>query len=281
MVKIVCDYCQKDFYRPQSRINEATKRGWKQFCSPTCLGKGKNKQSNFVCQNPSCQKSILRSPHQISKSGNVFCSQSCAAVVNNSVFPRKEAEIYHCLTCKTTVSSRRKYCSPNCTPKRIKTTDEQIIKAIQLFYSQHKRVPYREEFLHTKAARIHFGSWNKTIEASGYQPNPVKFSQKHVAEDGHICDSLAEKIIDDWLSLKGITHQRSVRYPFSKQTVDFKIGNFYVEFFGLEGKLKIYDKAKEKKLKLIKDHKLQFIAIHPYDLFPRSNLETLFKGFVF
>ena len=48
-----------------------------------------------------------------------------------------------------------------------------------------------------KTARYLFGSWNNAVKASGLKPNPVMFSEKQIANDDHVCDSLAEKIIDD------------------------------------------------------------------------------------
>ena len=53
-------------------------------------------------------------------------------------------------------------------------------------------------------AREIFGSWNNAVEAAGFKPNPVLFAEKHTADDGHHCDSLAEKIIDDWLNSQKI-----------------------------------------------------------------------------
>jgi hypothetical protein len=44
-----------------------------------------------------------------------------------------------------------------------------------------------------------FGSWNNAIRLAGFEPNSVIFSKKFLAKDGHVCDSYAEKIIDDWL----------------------------------------------------------------------------------
>jgi hypothetical protein len=103
-----------------------------------------------------------------------------------------------------------------------------------------------------KPVRKHFGTWNNVIRAAGFEPNPVMFANKHIANDGHKCDSLAEKIIDDWLYARKIEHKINVSYPGNCGfTVDFKVGDYWVEFFGLSGEHKRYDELKEKKLKLI------------------------------
>lgn len=93
-----------------------------------------------------------------------------------------------------------------------KYTKDILIGFIQEFHSKHDRIPTKAEFVHTKAIRTYFGSWNNGILAAGYSPNPVMFAKKYVAKDGHKCDSLAEKIIDDWLDKRQILHLRNVRY---------------------------------------------------------------------
>lgn len=100
-----------------------------------------------------------------------------------------------------------------------------------------------------RRAQAIFGTWNKTIEAAGFKSNPVKFSKKFITKDGHICDSFAEKIIDDWLYSKNIKHQRNVPYPNSPYTADFLIKGKFIEFFGLSGELKEYDRIKKNEKK--------------------------------
>ena len=43
-VKVICDYCDKEFERPSGRYNEAVKFGWKQFCSTECQSQSKTKK---------------------------------------------------------------------------------------------------------------------------------------------------------------------------------------------------------------------------------------------
>ncbi len=125
-------------------------------------------------------------------------------------------------------------------------------------------------------ARDVFTTWNKAIEAAGFEPNPVMFSKKYVAKDGHKCDSLAEKIIDEWFYSKGIPHERSVPYPeFNKMTCDFVTNNFYIEFFGLEGQHKEYTRLANKKRALSKKYKIKLIALRPTDIFPKNKLDQV------
>ncbi len=122
-----------------------------------------------------------------------------------------------------------------------KYTEQILLTSIKEFYSQHQRIPLKREFVHEKIARRHFGSWNNGVIAAGFLPNKVKFSKKYIAHDGHKCDSLSEKIIDDWLSSRKVVHEKAVRYPQTKFTADFKVRDIYIEFFGLQGQLRRYD----------------------------------------
>ena len=153
-----------------------------------------------------------------------------------------------------------------------------ILKEIKAFYQKYGRVPLkREMYGRYRDARRLFETWNKTIIAAGLHPNPVRFAEKQAANDGHICDSLAEKIIDDWLYSKNIQHQRGVPYPHSAYTADFQVDGKFIEFFGLNGELKEYDKNTKLKEELSKRYNLKLIKIFPKDLFPINRLSQIIK----
>lgn len=126
-----------------------------------------------------------------------------------------------------------------------------------------------------RTARDLFGTWNNAIKASGLEPNPVLFSERQIANDGHICDSMAEKIIDDWLSVKKIPHKRNIRYPDSPYTADFSINGKLVEFFGLTGEIKGYDEITAAKRKICAKLNIPLIEIYPHDLFPTKKLSLI------
>lgn len=158
---------------------------------------------------------------------------------------------------------------------RIKFTREQLITLLKDFYKINGRIPYKEEFSHYRAIRNRFGTWNNAIKEAGFDPNPVKFAKKYIASDGHKCDSLAEKIIDDWMYLRKIPHEIKVPYGKNRMTADFKVNGTLIEFFGLNGELKSYDRIVKKKEKLWKERNLRVIKIYPNDLFPVSRLDSL------
>ena len=196
--------------------------------------------------------------------------------MNNVKFPKRQAIIKNCNYCKKEFIGREKYCSIICKNKSQTINAETIIQYIKSFYNEHGRIPLKREFLQTKAARKRFGSWNKAIKTAGFKPNPVMFARKHTANDGHVCDSLAEKIIDDWLYARKINHKRSIPYPSDLGLhVDFVVEDYWIEFFGLHGQHKRYDELRMEKLKLVKKHHIKFIEIYPHDLFPNNRLDEI------
>lgn len=158
--------------------------------------------------------------------------------------------------------------------------EEDIVYFIQDFHTKNGRIPFKAEFSHSHAARALFGAWNRAIIAAGFEPNPVKFSKKYTAQDGHICDSFSEKIIDDWLNKNDIPHELHTPYEGSKFVADFMVGGKYVEFVGLEGELKAYDNAIKRKRELWQSKGINVIEIHPKDLFPKSKLGIILKDLV-
>lgn len=129
-----------------------------------------------------------------------------------------------------------------------------------------------------KEARRIFGGWSAAITAAGFKPNPIMFAKKYIASDGHHCDSLAEKIIDDWLVSKNVEHKRNLPYPEGKRlTVDFVIGNRWIEFFGLAGEIKDYDRLLRKKRRVCEKYAIPLLEIYPKDLFPKNRLAEVFK----
>lgn len=236
------------------------------------------------CVNPECNKEFYRERKEIKKVNESFCSNSCAAKFYNRLrASRLPLNICRNPDCSLPIPRTRKYCSPSHWINTGKLTDEEfknrILKEIKAFFRKYGRVPLkREKYGRYRDARRLFGAWNKAIEAAGLKPNPVMFAKKYTANDGHKCDSLAEKIIDDWLYSHEIKHQRNTPYPNSPYTADFLIKGRFVEFFGLNGELKEYDKNMRLKGRLAKKYKLNLIKIYPKDLFPVNRLSEIIRN---
>ncbi|MDP3052855.1 MAG: hypothetical protein Q8N22_02800 [bacterium] len=157
--------------------------------------------------------------------------------------------------------------------------NEDLIDKIRKFYAENGRIPLKREFNSLRIFRERFGSWNNAIKLAGFEPNQVIFSKKFIAKDGHICDSFAEKIVDDWLSYYRIKHERNFPYENTKMTADFKTGNFLIEYFGLAGEIKVYDQLIKKKRILARDRKMSLIEIYPKNLFSKDYKTFLRKIF--
>ena len=282
MPLITCSHCGKKFIRSPRRINEAEKRGWaKPYCSLKCLGSSRLLRRTYKCANPDCSNVFTRALGQLVKSQFLYCSRSCSATINNSKFPKRIAKIKTCQYCQTKFKGdNSNFCSKNCQSKNQIITSEIIIGQIQGFYKHNGRIPFKQEFHHYKAARCRFGTWNNAVKAAGFNPNPVKFAKKYIANDGHHCDSLAEKIIDDWLYARKIPHLRSFPYGQNRMTADFKVNDIFIEFLGLTGELESYDKLADRKKKLWKRQKLNVISIYPQHLFPKSRLDQILQPIV-
>lgn len=279
-VSVNCGKCGKEFARSKGHYDEAVKFGWKQFCSSMCLSESRTTGQKCICENPLCRKQFVRQKNEFNKSKLHFCSRSCIAKYHNatrqiSVKPRKclRSGCNRFVICQQTL-----YCSRKCatTAKRdiTKYSAEKVIEIIGAFVSKHKRIPTRNELGYlNRLARRFFGTWNDAINAAGFEPNPVRFSKHFVANDGHPCDSLSEKIIDDWLFARKIPHEVKVKYPWNNgMSADFKVGPYWIELFGLAGQLRTYDRLMRIKLKLIKKHDLNLISIYLSDLFPKNHL---------
>lgn len=234
-----------------------------------------------------CDKPLSRLRSSIEPSGNIFCSSSCFAKYSNRhritrltlARQQKISKKPVCANqnCQKQIGLENKiYCSPEC---RFFDENEKsknyVLQEIQKFVKKFGRVPIKYELPNLSSRGRHcFGTWNKAVKVAGYTPNEVIFSKKFTANDGHKCDSLSEKIIDDWLFARKIPHLIKVKYPWkNSMTADFKVGDYWIELFGLCGQLKSYDNLMKLKLENIKKYKLKLIGLYLSDLFPTNHLE--------
>lgn len=157
-----------------------------------------------------------------------------------------------------------------------KYTPESMLRKIRDFYQKNGRIPLKREFNSWHPYAQAFGSWNKAIQVAGFDTNPVLFTKRFVANDGHVCDSFTEKVIDDWLSDHEIEHTRHASYGKTRMTADFKIEpDIIIEFFGLAGVQKHYDENIKKKRVLAHELNLRLVELYPADVYPVNRLEAL------
>lgn len=121
-----------------------------------------------------------------------------------------------------------------------------------------------------------FGSWfNALVEARILEDGTRRMVRgTHcLANDGHVCYSLAEKTIDDFLYFHGVSHEKEPRYPEGNYRGDFKVNGVFIEYFGLTGNPD-YDKKTKLKQNLCRKHGIKLISVYPKDLTSSKKLEN-------
>jgi hypothetical protein len=126
-----------------------------------------------------------------------------------------------------------------------------------------------------------FGSWLQAlIEAEVLEDGARRTSRgtQCLAKDGHVCLSLGEKTIDDFLFSRGIRHDIEPSYPEGNFRADFVVDGVLIEYFGLTGDLE-YDEKTKLKQRICRKHGVKLIAVYPSDLVtPRKLEDKLLRG---
>lgn len=90
-IPLECKKCGGVFYVTKKEITLGQKRSEQSYlyCSIKCRKEDSSKLKKFNCAN--CGKPIVKLLHEIKKniSGNFFCSQTCAAVLNNKLHKKR------------------------------------------------------------------------------------------------------------------------------------------------------------------------------------------------
>lgn len=122
-----------------------------------------------------------------------------------------------------------------------------------------------------------FGSWLQALDAAGVLEGGVRKTSRGyicLAKDGHECRSIGEKIIDDYLFIHNISHEQEPHYPGERRyRADWKVGEYFIEFWGLKGE-EDYDKKIEDKKVIAQQYQIPLIEITFEDL---HHLDLKFK----
>jgi len=127
------------------------------------------------------------------------------------------------------------------------------------------------------AANKYYGSWNKAMAHFGFELNTQWMIKRNIpCKDGHIANSISEMMVDNWLYENGIEHDRYKVYPNSKCNCDFYLPktNQWVEYFGLSGQHKAYDKRVKEKIELARVNGLNLVGLYAEDIYPTINIKA-------
>ncbi|MDO8559383.1 MAG: hypothetical protein Q7R84_03560 [bacterium] len=168
-----------------------------------------------------------------------------------------------------------------------KYTIQELINIIKVKTQELGRVPARREIKESDSCRKFFGSWNNAVIAANLQPNRSDSQRMYKrtntkALDGHLCDSISELLIDNWLAKNNVPHERNTPYPNTHHKTDWAISiknrKTFVEYFGLANDSPRYNRAMKEKIELCRKNKISLIAIYPWDIYPKNLLEDNLKG---
>jgi len=114
--------------------------------------------------------------------------------------------------------------------------------------------------------QLRFGNWQAAITKCGLKHMLCKtVGNRTKAEDGHMCDSMGEAIVDNWLYHNNIDHDVHVSYPGKNRcTCDFVANGYWIEF--TEAKLNSsittsYTDRLNRKIKIAKHFHLNIVII--------------------
>jgi hypothetical protein len=114
-----------------------------------------------------------------------------------------------------------------------------------------------------------FGSYFAALIKAGVLPEgsrKMTIGTMTLSKDGHLCFSLPEKEIDDFLHVEGIAHEKEVYYPGSALRADWEVFGgrvrTFIEYFGLMNNQDYARKAKEK-TQIALTSGIELIALFP------------------
>jgi hypothetical protein len=121
-----------------------------------------------------------------------------------------------------------------------------------------------------------FGSWLEALIEAGVLEGGTRRASRGtqcMAKDGHVCFSLAEKTIDDFLHAHGIPHDKEPPYPEGGFRADFATRGMLIEYFGLAGDPE-YDEKTRRKQSICRKHGIRLISVYPKDLVSINGLKA-------
>jgi len=120
-----------------------------------------------------------------------------------------------------------------------------------------------------ETAKELFGSWAHLLEAAELLEHRQRGRGGHqsIGSDGHLCLSMGERAICEYLTRKGISHSKEPMYPIDKNLNpngllrgDFLVGSIIIEFAGMMSNKEYAEKMKQKS-KLAKSKGIPWVKV--------------------
>lgn len=120
-----------------------------------------------------------------------------------------------------------------------------------------------------------FGTYRKAVTRVNLPINAKLYGNCEVkyATNGEPCFSTSELVITEYLISHGLSY---IKEPYYKDYIndercgikrfDWKVGNYFIEYFGMCG-IPSYDKKTKEKIKICQDNNINLIEIYPDDMF--------------
>lgn len=124
------------------------------------------------------------------------------------------------------------------------------------------------------------GSWLNALVAAGVLPDGTRRTSRGtqaLARDGHVCWSIGEKTVDDFLTANGIDHEREPAYPQGHYRGDWVVGGAIVEYFGLAGSAD-YDAKTEEKRRICAEAGIRLVELYAADVVDPARLRSKLIG---
>lgn len=234
---------------------------------------------------------VCGEPFDPNHGDQVACSRSCNLA---NVRPTADTVSKECPECGETFSHKdwqsRKYCSKECfynSRRSVGTMSKTCPVCGDTFthrddreqktcsYScHHKRVSeeWREENMITKTCKVCGSEFEVRPCDNGktYCSYSCSSSDKDIftrdveCADGHMVRSKKEKIIDDWMHENDIPHEYEPG-GVAGMRPDWKVGDLYVEYWGLAGKPEYDEKIERKRATCMKEN-IPMLELFPKDL---------------
>ena len=131
----------------------------------------------------------------------------------------------------------------------------------------------------TETVKVMFGSWAHLLEESGLLSERQRGFGGHqsIASDGHLCLSMGERAICEFLTKNEVKHEKEPSYPFDEKLNpnnllrgDFLINGLIIEFAGMMNNPDYAAKMKIKE-KLAASHKIHWLKLE------NSKLDDLYE----